>query len=186
MSNPVENVDCFGTKEIHAGQQCDQWSNLETVPPKGSNQYIRCNYFAELLLKIVLPVHGAYSISSLFLQGYCYGRDGNPTRKSLARCLTALDNGRHSLVFPSGCASTSAVLHLLETGDHIVSCFETYGGTRTLLLNQAKAKGIEVNFVDSTDAKLVERAIKSNTKVKLLIFLLKVFQSSSILLGSYS
>lgn len=33
MSNPVVNVDGFGTKAIHAGQQCDQWSNLETVPP---------------------------------------------------------------------------------------------------------------------------------------------------------
>lgn len=101
------------------------------------------------------------------LQGYCYGRDGNPTRDSLARCLAALDNGKHSLIFPSGCATTSAVLHLLQTGDHIVSCSETYGGTRTLFLNQAKAKGIQVDFVDSTDVKTIETAIKSNTKVKL-------------------
>lgn len=53
-------------------------------------------------------------------------------------------------------------------------------------MNQAKAKGIEVDFVDSTDAKLVGTAIKSNTKVKLLIFFLKVFQSSSIFLRNYS
>lgn len=123
-----------------------------------------------------------FSISSIFVvdtvlnfKGYCYGRDGNPTRDALERCIAALDNGKHGLIFPSGCATTSAVLHLLETGDHIVSCTESYGGTRTLFLNEAKAKGIEVDFVDSTELKLVEKAIKSNTKVKFFIFFLKNF-----------
>lgn len=33
MSNLPENVDGFATKAIHAGQNFDQWSQMEIVPP---------------------------------------------------------------------------------------------------------------------------------------------------------
>lgn len=102
----------------------------------------------------------------IVFQGYCYGRDGNPTRDALARCLAELDNGKHGLIFPSGCGAVTAVLHMLKSGDHIVSGAETYGGTRTLFLDESKKHGIEVDFVDTTDMKLVQNAIKRNTKVK--------------------
>ena len=60
-------------------------------------------------------------------------------------------------------------MHLLKTGDHILSCSETYGGTRTIFLTQAKMQGIEVDFVDSTDVELFASGIKSNTRVNFLI-----------------
>ena len=99
-------------------------------------------------------------------QGYCYSRAGNPTRDVLETCLASLDNGKHSLVFPSGCGATTAVLHLLKTGDHIISGCETFGGTRTIFTHYTESLGIEIDFVDSTDANLVKLAIKSNTRVK--------------------
>lgn len=110
-------------------------------------------------------LHLTNSMTYYELQGYRYSRDGNPTRDSLARCIAELDNGKHALIFPSGICTTTALLHLLKSGDHILSCSETYGGTRTLFADQFKMRGIEVDFVDTTDLKLVENAIKPNTKV---------------------
>lgn len=60
-------------------------------------------------------------------------------------------------------------MHLLKQGDHILSCSETYGGTRSIFLTQAKMQGIEVDFVDSTNAELFASAIKVNTRVMFLI-----------------
>lgn len=90
---------------------------------------------------------------------------GNPTRDSLQRCLATLDNGKYGLVFPSGVAAVTAILHLLKVGDHIVSCDEQYGGTHLLLTEFVEMHGIELDFVDSTDIKQIERALKPNTKV---------------------
>ncbi|XP_055298496.1 cystathionine gamma-lyase-like [Sitodiplosis mosellana] len=137
----------FDTKAIHAGQEHERWSNAEIVPP------------------IVTSVTYYQKDPTNIFAGYCYGRDGNPTRDALARCLAALDNGKYGLIFPSGCATTTAVIHLLQTGDHILSCSETYGGTRTIFLTQAKMQGIEVDFVDSTNVELFASAIKPNTRL---------------------
>lgn len=98
-------------------------------------------------------------------QDHYYSRLSNPTRDSLERCLAALDNAKHGVVFPSGCAAVTALLHLLKSGDHIVSCVEQYGGTRLIFLDYVEIQGIEIDFVDSTDLKQVEAAIKPNTKV---------------------
>lgn len=89
----------------------------------------------------------------------------NPTRDSLERCLAALEDSKHALVYPSGSASVTAILHLLESGDHILASVEQYGGTRLLLKDYAKQQKIGIDFVDSQDVREVEAAIKSNTKV---------------------
>lgn len=98
-------------------------------------------------------------------QGYSYSRAGNPTRSVLEKCLAELDNAEFCLTFPSGCAAEMDVLHLLKTGDHIIVCLESYGGTRTLFLHHAGLQGIDIEFVDTTNTLSVEKSIKSNTKV---------------------
>lgn len=90
---------------------------------------------------------------------------GNPTRDSLERCLASLEESEHALVFPSGCSAITALLHLLESGDHILTCLEKYGGTAFLMKNYAKINKIEMDVVDSTDVELFTSAIKPNTKV---------------------
>lgn len=106
----------------------------------------------------------------------------NPTRDSLERCLAALENSEHALVYPSGSASVTALLHLFESGDHIVASVEQYGGTRLLLIDHAKHQKMELDFVDSQDVNKVGAAIKPNTKVSLLkqwkIEFLKIFSFS--------
>lgn len=91
----------------------------------------------------------------------------NPTRDSLERCLAALEDSKHAFVYPSGSAAVTALLHLFESGDHIVASVEQYGGTRLLLIDHAKHQKMGLDFVDSQDVNEVKAAIKSNTKVSL-------------------
>lgn len=79
--------------------------------------------------------------------------------------MAALEDSKHALVFPSGSAAVTAILHLVESGDHIVSSVEQYGGSRLLLIDHAKHQKIGLDFVDSQDVKELEAAIKPNTKV---------------------
>lgn len=80
--------------------------------------------------------------------------------------MASLDNGKYGLVYPSGVGAIAAILHMLKAGDHIVSGDEQYGGTHALLLDYTKMHGIDLDFVDCTDLKQVENALKPNTKVK--------------------
>ncbi|XP_031635423.1 putative cystathionine gamma-lyase 2 [Contarinia nasturtii] len=145
MSEKMSYVcEDFDTKVIHAGQQFDQWKHREVVPS-------------------IVPSVTFFRIDPTTIDGYSYSRFGNPTRDALQQCLAELDNGKHGLVFPSGSAATHAVFSLLKSGDHIVSCFEQFGGTRQIMLDYAEKVGIEIDFVDVTELRHLQNAIKPNT-----------------------
>lgn len=69
------------------------------------------------------------------------------------------------LCFSSGLAATISLTHLLNSGDHIVSSDDVYGGTSRYFRTIASRLGVETTFVDARDTKLVESSIKSNTKM---------------------
>lgn len=147
-SNEIAQKE-FSTKCIQAGQDFNQWSNLEIIPP-----IVTSNTF--------------YQEDPTNLKGFSYCRAGNPTRSSLERCLAELDNGEFCLTFPSGCAATTDVMQLLKAGDHVIVSLGAYGGTRTLFLHYISMHDIEIDFIDTTDSLSVKNAIKSNTKVILV------------------
>lgn len=101
-------------------------------------------------------------------KGYAYGRQNNPTIDALANKITLMEQGLDSVIFATGMAAIgSTLLALLRSGDHIVSSAFLFGNTNSLF-NTLNGLGIEVTFVDATDATNVEAAIKPNTK---LVFL---------------
>lgn len=111
-------------------------------------------------------------LSSTFAQdapgkhrGYEYSRTGNPTRAALERALADLEGARHGLAFASGCAATSAVVHLLSSGDHIVAGNDLYGGTYRLFTSVYARFGIATTYVDSTDPAQVQAALRPATKL---------------------
>ena len=65
----------------------------------------------------------------LNMQGYEYGRSANPSRGVLEACLASLDDAKYALCFASGLGATTAVVHLLNAGDHMISVDDVYGGT---------------------------------------------------------
>ncbi|ELT89000.1 hypothetical protein CAPTEDRAFT_149854 [Capitella teleta] len=136
----------FATNALHAGQDFTQWKSHAVVPP--------------------------ISLSTTFAQeepgvhtGYEYSRSGNPTRDVLEKCIAALENGKHCMVFSSGLGATTAITHMLKAGDHIVAMNDLYGGTNRYFRKVASKFGLETSFVDLTNPANLKPAMKPNTKM---------------------
>ena len=59
-----------------------------------------------------------------------YVSKGNPTRGAFERATATAENAEYCVAFASGSAATSAVIHLLCPGDHILCIDDVYGGTQ--------------------------------------------------------
>jgi cystathionine beta-lyase/cystathionine gamma-synthase len=81
--------------------------------------------------------------------GYEYSRTGNPTRGALERAIAAAEHARYSVAYSSGSAATSAVVHCLEHGSHIVCVDDVYGGTQRYFRRiVTPTMGMTIEFVD--------------------------------------
>jgi cystathionine gamma-lyase len=83
----------------------------------------------------------------------------------LEECLAALDGAKHGLVFASGLATMTTIVHLLDAGDHIVCMDDLYGGTNRYFRKVASRMNLSVDFVDATDSNKVKAVMKPNTKM---------------------
>jgi cystathionine beta-lyase len=122
------------------------------------------------------PLTGAISTpiyqTSTFVQeapgvhkGFDYARTNNPTRKILEDLIATLENGANGYAFASGLAAIDAVVKLLETGDEIVAVNDIYGGAFRLFTHIYQKFGVKINYVDTTHAENVRKAITPKTKL---------------------
>jgi cystathionine beta-lyase/cystathionine gamma-synthase len=65
-------------------------------------------------------------------------------------------------------AAIGSIFQLLDAGDHVVCTDTTYGGTYRLADKVWRRFGLEFSFVDTSDKRLVEAAIRPNTKLLFL------------------
>ncbi len=97
--------------------------------------------------------------------GYNYGRQLNPTVTALQDRVTAMEEGVATIAFATGMAAiASTMLSLLRQGDHVVSSAFLFGNTNSFF-STMQLLGIEVSFVDATDAAQVETAITEKTRL---------------------
>ena len=95
--------------------------------------------------------------------GYDYSRCGNPTRDNLEETISRLEQGKRTWAMSCGMSAINAVFQLFNPGDHILLTEDLYGGT--LRLGELFSKyNIEFEYIDTTDLKLVEKSIRSNTR----------------------
>lgn len=95
---------------------------------------------------------------------YYYCRTANPNRDSVADAVSFLEKGEQSLVCSSGMAAISTtLLSLAKAGDHIITSNAIYGETIELFDRVIKKFGIEVTYVDLTNADEVQQAVQDNT-----------------------
>ena len=121
------------------------------------------------------PVHNSVAygyqtgeeLAAVFQQkqkGYSYGRQNNPTTTALEEKITAMEQGLATACFATGMAAiTATFLTLLREGDHLISSQYLFGNTNSLF-NTLTQFGVEVSFVDATDANQVIAAKKTNTR----------------------
>jgi cystathionine gamma-synthase len=98
-------------------------------------------------------------------KGFDYSRTANPTRKALEESLAALEGGTAAVAVNAGMAAIAAVLHLLQSGDHILCTNDCYGGTERLLRLYAEQFGLQASYADTTDPDRVREQIRPNTRV---------------------
>jgi len=97
--------------------------------------------------------------------GFRYGRQGNPTVAALEDKVTRMEDGVASICFATGMGAIGAVFQgLLRAGDHVVSSSFLFGNTNSLWLTVA-GQGVDVAFVDATDAAQVEAALTPATRI---------------------
>lgn len=97
--------------------------------------------------------------------GFTYSRQVNPTVEALQTKITAMEEGVATLCFATGMAAIGTLLFaLLRKGDHFVASAFLFGNTTSLFLSFA-AHGVDVTFVDATDAGAVEEAVRDNTRL---------------------
>ncbi|MBM9604724.1 methionine gamma-lyase [Desulfopila inferna] len=143
----------FATKAIHGGYKKDQYGAL-TVPIHQTATFVFDN--AE---------QGGRRFASEE-SGYIYSRLGNPTCTHLEEKLALLEGGEAAVATASGIgAITSAFWTLLKSGDHVVASKTLYGCTFSYLSHGLTRYGVEVTFVDATDPKNIEKAMRPNTRV---------------------
>lgn len=98
-------------------------------------------------------------------KGFDYSRTVNPTRSAMERQLAALEGGTFASAFASGMAAVAGATSLLSCGDHIVATRDIYGGTHRLFTTVLSRYGIDVTFVDTSDAHETWAAARPNTRL---------------------
>ncbi|HEV3274881.1 MAG TPA: cystathionine gamma-synthase [Candidatus Dormibacteraeota bacterium] len=117
---------------------------------------------------VVVPIHPATTFAQESPgrhQGFEYSRSGNPTRGNLEECLASLEGAAHGLAFASGLAATTAVMLLLDPGDHVVFTEDVYGGTFRLFDKVFRRYGLSFTAVDPTDPETVAAAMNDRTRL---------------------
>jgi cystathionine beta-lyase/cystathionine gamma-synthase len=135
----------FSTDAIHAGQIPDPTTGAVITPIYQTSTYAQ------------------YELGKS--TGFEYGRTHNFTRQALEKNIATLEKGKYGIAFASGLAATHALMSLVKAGDHIVISNNVYGGTYRLYELNMKNYGLDFSWVDTTNLKNIENAIRQNTKM---------------------
>lgn len=84
----------------------------------------------------------------------------------MQNCIASLDGGKHCLTYASGLAATTAVVQLLQSGDHILCGDDMYGGTNRYFSKIASRFSVKFTMTDMTNEKNIAKLILPETKVR--------------------
>ena len=136
----------FATRVIHAGQSPDPTTGAIMPPIYATSTYVQSSP----------GVH----------KGYDYGRSHNPTRFAFERCVADLEGGAQAFAFASGLAAISTTLELVDSGSHIVSGDDIYGGSFRLFDKvRRRSAGLRFSYADLTDPEGLQAALQPDTKL---------------------
>jgi O-acetylhomoserine (thiol)-lyase len=143
----------FDTRMLHAGHVPDPYVGSRAVPIYQTTSYV----FEDAT--------EAAHLFELKQYGNIYTRISNPTTAVFEERMASLEGGTGGVALASGMAAIFGVfMTLLQPGDKILSSSHLYGGSLTLLRHTMKKLGIEVQFLDPTDASGWAEAMSSQVK----------------------
>jgi methionine-gamma-lyase len=149
-----EKQKSYFTSVIHAGQEPDPVYGGVSVPIYQSSTFAFDS--AE---------QGAARFAGKE-KGFIYTRIANPTIRALEESLATLEGGFDASATATGMAAVSTVYTaLLDKDGHVVGTASIYGPSRTILENEFSRFGVRADFVDTSDIRNVEKALRPETKL---------------------
>jgi len=144
----------FDTLSLHGGHQPDKNFGSRAVPIYQTTSYV------------FQDTDQAAALFNLEQGGHIYSRISNPTVAVLEERVSALEGGTGAVATASGQSAVFlSLMTLVNSGDHIVSSSQLYGGTVNLLRLTLPRFGIETTFVKPRDIEGFKKVIKPNTKL---------------------
>jgi len=134
------------TLAVHAGHSVDAATGAVSLPIHLSTTFER-------------DAEGTYS------RGFMYTRNNNPNRQALEQGISALEDGAAAAAFASGTGATMSIFQTLAPGDHVVAHVDAYYGTSRLLREIFQRWGLDISFVDMSDLRAAEKALRPKTKL---------------------
>lgn len=135
----------FRTRAIHVGNATDKETGAVVPPIHVASTY-------------VMETAGGP-------QQYDYSRSGNPTRSNFETTIADLEGGCRGLGFASGMSASHCATMLLQSGDHILTGTDIYGGTYRLLHKICSRSGVTVSMVDINGRQQLEAHLTPQTKM---------------------
>lgn len=142
------------TLAIHAGQEPDPVYGGVSVPIYQSSTFA----FAS-------AEQGAARFAGRE-KGFIYTRLGNPTVRALEESLSTLEGGFDASATATGMAAVTTIYTaLLDKDAHVVGTASIYGPSRTVLETEFSRFGVRADFVDTSDVRNIEKALRPETKL---------------------
>lgn len=149
----TDDAPTLSTRVLHADRMADVGYGAVHAPMHTSVLY---GYRSAQELQEVFQGHKP---------GFTYARQGNPTGAALEAKLSLLEDTRATACFATGMAAISAMfIALLRAGDHVVCSRYVFGNTASVL-RTLEGLGVDVSYVDSTDASHVATALRPGTRL---------------------
>lgn len=142
------------TRAVHSGTYADPITGAVGTP-----------LFASSTFRFNEGTYGAFE-QGITRDVPIYARYGSPNQWAVQEKISALEQGESTVVFASGMAAISTTLMALtNSGGHVVSSYDVYGGTYNFLREDMHQNGRSVSLVDPTSIDAIRAAIRPNTQV---------------------
>jgi cystathionine beta-lyase/cystathionine gamma-synthase len=132
------------TRAVHAGQRNNPLTGAVVEPIS------QCSVYAQKS-----PGEFAYD----------YGRSMNPNFYPLEQALAALEYAEHATVVSSGVATMTALMTLMNPGDHVLIPTDLYGGTYRIFKQIFERFGVRFTQIDMLDLNGIEAALKGGVRM---------------------
>ncbi len=96
---------------------------------------------------------------------YSYVREGSPTHDLVETAMARLEGGEAALVFSSGMAAGTALLHALPPGSHVVMPEDVYYGYRVAAVDFFERQGVAHTFAPLDDLGALRAALRPETRL---------------------
>lgn len=142
------------TELIHAGKGFNE-TKAVSPPIFQTSTYYASSDAEEYMVTATEPRHPTF-----------YHRHGNPVSSQAAEVINKLEGTEATILTATGMAAIStAVLSVLNAGDHVIAQQSHYSAARTLLNEVLTDFGMSVTYVDQANPKAFEKAIRPETRL---------------------